>query len=169
MRPFFGGKALFCLKKSFKRVFAAGCLMEIGKLFPLNGVGNDRLENQTFFRIRKNTENCYTPSPKKRTAAEERMNREKVANLFKSMEETMIYGCLEGSMGVLAADADEDPQSAYAAAGDFCFFAGKPDEALIERALNALSAPFLSLGEESGAKLSKGSWAQRGNAVFAMP
>ena len=84
------------------------------------------------------------------------MNREKIANLFNGAEETIIYSCLEGAMGILAADEDEDPQSAYAAAGDFCFFAGKPDEALIERALNSLSASvFVPRGRE--------------NAVFAMP
>lgn len=77
------------------------------------------------------------------------MNREKIANLFNGAEETIIYSCLEGAMGILAADEDEDPQSAYAAAGDFCFFAGKPDEALIERALNSLSASvFVPRGRE---------------------
>ncbi len=77
------------------------------------------------------------------------MNREKIANLFNGAEETIIYSCLEGAMGILAADEDEDPQSAYAAAGDFCFFVGKPDEALIERALNSLSASvFVPRGRE---------------------
>lgn len=38
------------------------------------------------------------------------MNREKIANLFNGAEETIIYSCLEGAMGILAADEDEDPQ-----------------------------------------------------------
>ena len=84
------------------------------------------------------------------------MNREKIANLFNGAEETIIYSCLEGAMGILAADEDEDPQAAYAAAGDFCFFAGKPDEALIERALNSLSASvFVPRGREWCATLEK--------------
>lgn len=51
------------------------------------------------------------------------MNREKIANLFNGAEETIIYSCLEGAMGILA--ADEDPQSAYAAAGRFLLLCGQ--------------------------------------------
>lgn len=49
MRPFFGEKALFCLKKRFKKGIGGGYFMEIGELLPLNGVGNDRSENRTSF------------------------------------------------------------------------------------------------------------------------
>jgi len=49
VRPFFGEKALFCLKKRFKKGIRGGCFMEIEKLLPLNGVGNDRSENRTSF------------------------------------------------------------------------------------------------------------------------
>lgn len=55
----------------------------------------------------------------------------KAAALFDGWEETLIYSCLQGIMGKIYADSEENPQSAMAILGDFCFFAGRPTEELV--------------------------------------
>ena len=55
----------------------------------------------------------------------------KAAPWFAGWQETMIWSCLERVMGKIYADSPEDPVSAMALLGDFCFFAGKPDRRLI--------------------------------------
>lgn len=52
-----------------------------------------------------------------------------VAALFDGWEETLIWSCLDGTMG--AVYANEKPRSAMAHLGDFCFFAGVPDAELV--------------------------------------
>lgn len=54
----------------------------------------------------------------------------KIAPLFESWEETMVWSCLQGHMGKAWADEEENPVSAQIFVGDFCFFAGKPDREL---------------------------------------
>lgn len=51
--------------------------------------------------------------------------------LFSGWEETMIWSCLQGIMGRAYADDGISPQSAQVVIGDFSFFSGKPDKALI--------------------------------------
>ena len=51
---------------------------------------------------------------------------EKAAELFKDWQETLIWSCLQGVMGKVYGDSPENPVSAMALLGDFCFFAGKP-------------------------------------------
>lgn len=51
------------------------------------------------------------------------------APLFAGQKDTMIRSCLQGVMGSVYATADG--KSAAAVLGDFCFFAGEPDENLI--------------------------------------
>lgn len=55
---------------------------------------------------------------------------EAAASLFAGWRETMIDSCLQGVMGEIYADAEENPGSAMAILGDFCFFAGKPSREL---------------------------------------
>ena len=55
------------------------------------------------------------------------------AALFGDWKETMINSCLQGVMGDIYADCENQPKSAAAVLGDFCFFAGKPDERFINR------------------------------------
>ena len=56
---------------------------------------------------------------------------EQVMQLFAGWQETMIWSCLQGVMGHLYADSADNPQSAMAILGDFCFFAGTPDRELV--------------------------------------
>lgn len=71
------------------------------------------------------------------------MQKNSVARLFDGWEETMIYSCLEGAMGRVVPDGKEPPESAFAALGDFCFFAGRPDGALIRRAAEGVACVFV--------------------------
>lgn len=58
-------------------------------------------------------------------------NLEPVSRLFEGWEETIIWSCLQGVMGAVYADRQEEPASAMAILGDFIFFAGKPMEELV--------------------------------------
>lgn len=56
---------------------------------------------------------------------------EKAVPLFMGWQETMIWSCLQKVMGKIYVDSPENPVSAMALLGDFCFFAGKPDRRLV--------------------------------------
>ncbi len=56
---------------------------------------------------------------------------EKAAPLFAYWQETMIWSCLQGIMGRIYVDSLEQPSSAMARLGDFCFFAGRPDRDML--------------------------------------
>lgn len=53
---------------------------------------------------------------------------EEIKRLFGDWQETMVWSCLQGVMGHLYTDDLAAPESVMAILGDFCFFAGKPDE-----------------------------------------
>lgn len=53
------------------------------------------------------------------------------ATLFDNWQETLIWSCLQNIMGAVYADDLNDPHSAMALLGDFCFFAGRPDKGLV--------------------------------------
>ncbi|HWR22975.1 MAG TPA: GNAT family N-acetyltransferase [Feifaniaceae bacterium] len=55
-----------------------------------------------------------------------------VAPLFEGWNETLLWSCLQGYMGEAWADDAEKPASAQIIVGDFCFFAGAPDTALVK-------------------------------------
>lgn len=57
-------------------------------------------------------------------------NMKLIAPLFDSCGDTTILSCLQGYMGDAWADCGESPKSAQIVTGDFCFFAGVPDEEL---------------------------------------
>ena len=61
----------------------------------------------------------------------EMKNPEKVNLLFNGWNETLIWSCLQGVMGSLYVNSIENPISAMALLGDFCFFAGIPNEELV--------------------------------------
>lgn len=61
----------------------------------------------------------------------ERKDPGRAAPLFDGWQETMIWSCLQGVMGKIYTDSEENPVSAMALLGDFCFLAGKPDRELI--------------------------------------
>lgn len=56
---------------------------------------------------------------------------EKVRDLFKGWEETLIYSCLQKVMGKIYVTDIEHPISAYAFVGCFAFYAGVPDRELV--------------------------------------
>ena len=64
----------------------------------------------------------------------------RIAPLFDGWEEALIWSCLDGCMGTAAADDSALPRAARITVGDFCFFAGEPDDALIATA----TAPILT-------------------------
>lgn len=58
-------------------------------------------------------------------------NLKKIESLFNDWNETLIWSCLQGYMGTAWADSSVNPKSAQIVIGDFCFFAGKPNERLV--------------------------------------
>lgn len=57
---------------------------------------------------------------------------ESIRPLFNGWKETLIYSCLDGSMGRAYTDNLENPESAQIIIADLCFFAGKVKESLIK-------------------------------------
>lgn len=60
------------------------------------------------------------------------MNREAAARLFEGWDEALIWSCLQGHMGTLTADDEEQPESALIDIGDFCFLAGTANAGLLK-------------------------------------
>lgn len=58
-------------------------------------------------------------------------NNKKVNQLFDGWQETLIWSCLQGVMGRLYTTSKEEPVSAMALLGDFCFLAGMADKELV--------------------------------------
>lgn len=58
-----------------------------------------------------------------------------VSPLFQDWDETMIWSCLDGTMGELYGDDFKNPKSAAAVLGDFTFFAGVPSARSLERCI----------------------------------
>lgn len=58
-------------------------------------------------------------------------NPQNAEELFRGWEETLIWSCLQKVMGKVYGNSLENPESAAAVLGDFCFFAGKPDRELV--------------------------------------
>lgn len=57
-------------------------------------------------------------------------------NLFGNWEETMIYSCVQKTMGKLYVVERDNPKSVMAKLGDFIFFAGEPCKELVENNLD---------------------------------
>lgn len=57
----------------------------------------------------------------------------KAARLFEGWEETIIYSCLQKTMGKIYVTDPEAPACAMAYAGCFAFYAGEPDQELVRR------------------------------------
>ena len=56
----------------------------------------------------------------------------KVETIFGGWEETLIYSCLQKVMGKIYVTDTEEPKSAFAFVGCFGFFAGEPDNELVQ-------------------------------------
>lgn len=61
----------------------------------------------------------------------EMIQTEKAAPLFEGWQETLIWSCLHKVMGKIYTDSLENPISAMAVLGDFCFLAGKANRELV--------------------------------------
>lgn len=59
------------------------------------------------------------------------MNQRETASLFEGWDEALILSCLQGHMGNMIVNDDNNPKSALIAIGDFCFLAGEPNENLL--------------------------------------
>ena len=55
---------------------------------------------------------------------------EKIKELFKDFSDTLVWSCLDGTMGEIYTNAEETSASAVIA--DFCFLAGEPDCELVK-------------------------------------
>ena len=75
---------------------------------------------------------------------------------FAGWEETMIWSCLDGSMGRVFVDERQAPRAAAASIADFCFLAGRPDAALLREAaavrLLAAVAIFIPINPDKAEK-----------------
>lgn len=60
------------------------------------------------------------------------LDTKKSEALFQGCEDTLIWSCLQNVMGEIYVDDVEHPKSAMALLGDFAFFAGEPNEALVK-------------------------------------
>jgi len=78
----------------------------------------------------------------------------KVAPLFTGWDETLIWSCLQGCMGYIIADDEISPSAAQIVIGDFCFFAGQPNEALVKKA----AAPIIVPQNEEWSNLIESVW-----------
>ncbi len=75
---------------------------------------------------------------------------EKAAHLFEGWQETIIWSCLQKVMGEIYGDAQEDPTSAMALLGDFCFLAGEPDQELVLYAAGRCRTDFVIMVPQDG-------------------
>lgn len=55
----------------------------------------------------------------------------KAALIFDNWQETTIWSALQGVMGSIYVNHEEEPDAAMSMLGDFCFFAGEPDKDLV--------------------------------------
>ncbi len=69
----------------------------------------------------------------------------RIAPLFSHVQETLIWSCLQGQMGVAWADDRTEPVCAQILTGDFCFFAGDAQNAEAQALLRNLPRPGLIL------------------------
>ena len=87
---------------------------------------------------------------RRETMVHEIRKLEMAAQLFEGWQETLIWSCLQGVMGKIYGDSPENPASAMALLGDFCFFAGKPDRELILEGLQQSGRDFLIVVPRDG-------------------
>ena len=67
-----------------------------------------------------------------KTVKIEREKGQILSNLFGEWEEALVWSFLQGCMGDAWADNDKIPVSGQIMCGDFCYFAGEPDENLVK-------------------------------------
>ncbi len=85
------------------------------------------------------------------------MDMNKIAPFFDGWNEILIWSCLQGYMGYAIPNEELNPSAAQIIVGDFCFFAGKPNETLVQKA----SAPIIIPQNEEWGKLIEKVWGNR--------
>lgn len=92
-------------------------------------------------------------------------NTEKVTRLFSGWNETIIWSCLQGIMGEVY--TDEKYKSAIAVLGDFCFFAGMPDDEFIKYKPNSYDRNFVIMvpQNEEWSKLIEDCYSNRASKI----
>ena len=55
-----------------------------------------------------------------------------IEDMYKGWDESLLWSCLDGSMGVAYVDNLDKPTSAQIILVDFCYFAGEPNEELVK-------------------------------------
>jgi len=73
------------------------------------------------------------------------VEREKVKDIFKNWNDGLVSSYLQGYMGCAAVDDEVAPKSCRISVGDFAFFAGVPDEGLIETSI----CPIITVENEA--------------------
>ncbi|MDO5112317.1 MAG: GNAT family N-acetyltransferase [Clostridia bacterium] len=65
----------------------------------------------------------------------------KIAPFFEGWDDKVVLSYLQGHMGQSMADDEENPRAAQIWLGDFCYFAGRPDAALVQKAAANIIVP----------------------------
>lgn len=93
------------------------------------------------------------------------MEKKKIARIFDSWNETIIWSCLQGVMGEIHTNSAED--AAMAILGDFAFFAGKPSEELIRFKPEGCKQDFIIMVPQNNewAKLMEMCYGEKANRV----
>lgn len=74
--------------------------------------------------------------------------------LFGDWPETILWSCLEGTMGHIYGDAQEKPTCAMALLGDFCFLAGEPSAELVSFKPDGMESDYIIMTPQND------SWAE---------
>lgn len=70
-------------------------------------------------------------------------NKKTIEKLFKGWQETLIWSCLQDCMGTAYSTNLQEPKSAQIIIGDFCFFAGEPEEELVKNKPQHFKSDFI--------------------------
>lgn len=70
-------------------------------------------------------------------------DKKTIAYLFDGWDETFIWSCLQGCMGLAYSDSHTHPLSAQISAGDICFFAGEVNTELLLNRPENLQSDFV--------------------------
>lgn len=94
-------------------------------------------------------------------------NPEKAAALFGDWKEALLWACLQGVMGEVYGDDQENPGTAMAVLGDFCFLAGRPEQEMLVCRKGGLSREFLIMipQNDTWAEMIETCFGQRARAV----
>ncbi|MBP3325204.1 MAG: GNAT family N-acetyltransferase [Coprococcus sp.] len=93
------------------------------------------------------------------------MEQKVITSIFDSWNETIIWSCLQGVMGEIHTNSEED--AAMAILGDFAFFAGKPSEKLIRLKPESCKQDFIIMVPQNDewAKLIKMCYGEKARKV----